>query len=55
MNEQKTNFLYVPLEYRINKIKEMYNDTYDKAKKHVLNSDRSRASYYEFITNQKWG
>ena len=48
-------FLYAPLEYRINKIKEMYNDTYDEAKKHVLNSDKSRASYYEVITNQKWG
>lgn len=48
-------FLYAPQEYRINKIKEMYNDTYDEAKIHVLNSDRSRASYYEVITNQKWG
>ena len=33
----------------------MYKDTYDEAKKHVLNSDKSRASYYEVITNQKWG
>ena len=48
-------FLYAPLEYRIEKVKEMYNDTYDEAKKHVLNSDKSRASYYEVITNQKWG
>lgn len=48
-------FLYAPKTYRINKIKEMYNDTYDEAKKHVLKSDKSRASYYEVITNQKWG
>ena len=48
-------FLYAPIEYRINKVKEMYNDTYDEAKKHVLDSDKSRASYYEVITNQKWG
>lgn len=48
-------FLYAPQEYRINKIKEMYNDTYEEAKKHVLNSDKSRANYYEVITNQKWG
>ena len=33
----------------------MYNDTYEGAKKHELNSDKSRASYYEVITNQKWG
>lgn len=47
-------FLYAPLEYRINKIKEMYNDTDKEAKKHVLASDKSRASYYEVISNQIW-
>lgn len=48
-------FLYAPLEYRINKVKEMYHDTYKDAKKHVLDSDKSRASYYEVISNQSWG
>ena len=48
-------FLYAPLEYRINKIQEMYKDNYKDAKKHVLDSDKSRAAYYEVITNQKWG
>ena len=48
-------FLYAPLEYRINRVKEMYNDTYKEAKKHVLDSDKSRASYYEVISNQAWG
>ncbi len=48
-------FLYAPLEYRINRVKEMYNDTYKEAKKHVLDSDKSRASYYEVISNQSWG
>lgn len=48
-------FLYAPLEYRINKVKEMYNDTYKEAKKHVNDSDKSRATYYEVITNQQWG
>ena len=48
-------FLYAPLEYRIKKVKEMYNDTYKDAKKHVLDSDKSRASYYEVISNQSWG
>ena len=33
----------------------MYNDTYKEAKKHVMDSDKSRASYYEVITNQSWG
>lgn len=48
-------FLYAPLEYRIDRIKEMYNDTYKDAKRHVLDSDKSRASYYEVISNQPWG
>ena len=48
-------FLYAPLEYRINKVKEIYKDTYQEAKKHVLESDKSRASYYEVISNQTWG
>lgn len=47
-------FLYAPLEYRINKIKEMYNDTDKEAKKHILASDKSRASYYEAVSNQIW-
>ena len=48
-------FLYAPLEYRISKIQEMYNDDYKDAKKHVLDSDKSRAAYYEVITNKAWG
>ena len=48
-------YLYAPLEYRISKIQEMYNDDYKDAKKHVLDSDKSRAAYYEVITNKAWG
>ena len=48
-------FLYAPSEYRINKIKEMYNDTHKEAEKHIVKSDKSRASYYEIIANKKWG
>ena len=48
-------FLYAPSEYRINKIRKMYNDTYTDAQKHVIRSDKSRAAYYEIIANKKWG
>lgn len=48
-------FLYAPMEYRINKVKEMYKDTYNEAKKHINKSDKSRAAYYEVIANKKWG
>lgn len=48
-------FLYAPIEYRISKVMEMYNDTEKNAKKHIQNSDKSRAEYYEVISNRAWG
>ncbi len=48
-------FLYAPLDYRINKVKDIYKDSYKDAKKNVLKSDKSRRVYYEIISNQKWG
>lgn len=48
-------FLYAPIEYRINKVKEIYKDNEKDAKKYILTSDKSRKSYYEVITNQSWG
>lgn len=47
-------FLYASLDYRINKVKEIYKDDYKTAKKNVLKSDKSRSTYYEVISNQKW-
>ncbi|MDO4283040.1 MAG: MATE family efflux transporter [Clostridia bacterium] len=48
-------FLYAPLEYRINKVKEIYKDNDKEAKKFVLNSDKARSEYYEVISNRSWG
>ena len=48
-------FLYAPLEYRIEKIKEIYKDDDKEAKKYAVQSDKSRANYYEIISNQVWG
>ncbi len=48
-------FLYAPIEYRINKVKEIYKDNEKDAKKYILASDKSRKSYYEVITNKSWG
>lgn len=48
-------FLYAPIKYRIDKVREMYNDTYNEAEKHIERSDKSRAAYYEVIANEKWG
>ena len=48
-------FLYAPMDYRINKLKQMYNDNASEAKKRILQSDKSRAAYYEVISNKVWG
>ena len=48
-------FLYASLDYRIHTIEKLYKDSYKEAKKHVLDSDKLRATYYEFVANQKWG
>lgn len=32
-----------------------YGDTEEQAKKHILDSDKSRAKYYSIIANQTWG
>lgn len=48
-------FLYAPTDYKINKIKEIYNDNDETAKKYMIKSDNARASYYEIISNQVWG
>lgn len=48
-------FLYAPLEYRINKVRQIYKDNYKNAKDNITKSDKSRSSYYEIISNQVWG
>lgn len=48
-------FIDAPNEYRIQKIMEMYGDSYSKAKKNMANSDKNRASYYEMISGTSWG
>ncbi len=47
-------FIYAPMEYRIKKVMEMYNDSLVNAKKNIEKSDKNRASYYEMISEQKW-
>ena len=48
-------FIYAPKEYRIHKIMEMYNDTYEQAVHHVKRSDEARSAYYRTISSQQWG
>ena len=48
-------FVYAPEEFRINRIMEMYGDSYSEAEKHIKQSDEARAMYYQRISGLEWG
>lgn len=48
-------FLYAPMDYKIENIKNNYKDSDKEAEKNVNKSTKSRATYYELISNQTWG
>ncbi len=48
-------FLYADIEYRIDKIMEMYHDERSAAIEHLKESDRARSAYYSMVTNRTWG
>ena len=48
-------FIYATEEYRINRVMEVYGDTFEEAKKNIRRSDNARAAYYKNISGQNWG
>ena len=48
-------FISAPVDYRIQKVMEMYNDSKNKAKKSIIKSDKARANYYKGISGNTWG
>lgn len=48
-------FLYAPMDYKVNNIKKNYKDSEKQARKNVEKSTKSRAMYYELVSNQTWG
>lgn len=48
-------FITAPKEYRMKKVMEMYGDSREQAAKSIERSDAARKSYYENITDKKWG
>lgn len=48
-------FITAPKAYRTKKVMEMYGDSQEQAKKSIERSDAARKSYYESITNKRWG
>ena len=48
-------FIYAPLDYKVKNVMKNYGDNEKQAKKHILDSDKSRAKYYSAIANKTWG
>lgn len=48
-------FIYAPMDYKIKNIMKNYNDNERSAKKHIIDSNKSRSNYYSIIANQTWG
>ena len=48
-------FIHADLDWRINRIASKYNKTAKEAKDMITKTDKSRASYYNYYTNKKWG
>lgn len=48
-------FIYAPMEYRIDRIMEVYGDSHTAAVKNIKRSDAARALYYSRISGLEWG
>lgn len=48
-------FIYADMNSRIKRIAKEYHLTDNKAKDMILKTDKSRASYYNYYSNKKWG
>ena len=48
-------FIYAPVDYRIQRVSEMYHDSIASSKKYVEKSDKNRANYYELISGKTFG
>lgn len=48
-------FIYANMDYRIQNVMKNYQDNEKQAKKHIIESDKSRAAHYSAIANSTWG
>ena len=47
--------IHAPLESRIRRVKEDYQEVHDDYKKYVTKRDKGRSNYYNYYTTKKWG
>lgn len=50
-----TVFIHAPLESRIKRVQEEYNEEHSDYKKYVMKKDKRRSNYYNYYTTKKWG
>lgn len=50
-----TIFLYAPIDFKINKLNEIYGDNKEEALKNIEKSNKRRSEYYALISNKTWG
>lgn len=55
MPEVLSIFIHAPLEERVKRVVELYNVPKDKAEDACLKNDKSRANFYNYYSDQKWG
>lgn len=48
-------FIHASLDWRIGRISAKYNKSMKEARDMINKTDKSRASYYNYYTNKKWG
>ena len=48
-------FIHAPLESRIKRVKEIYQEQHEDYKKAILKQDKRRLDYYNYYTTNKWG
>ena len=48
-------FIHAPLESRIRRVQEDYQEVHDDYKKYVTKRDKGRSNYYNYYTTKKWG
>ena len=48
-------FIHADLDWRINRISAKYHKSPKEARDMINKTDKSRASYYNYYTNKKWG
>lgn len=48
-------FIHAPIESRMERVKEEYQEEHEDYKKYVLSRDKKRCNYYNYYTLKKWG